>query len=131
MQRILITALLLFFINGMSFYTYYQQKWMAPKSADNIVNPLKGSTSATLQGKNTFIQLCVVCHGSKGKGDGIAGMALKPRPANLISSTVQSQTDGALFWKITMGHPPMASYKEILTDPQRWAVVNYIRKLKK
>ena len=40
-----------------------------------------------------------------------------------------NQTDGNLFWKITNGKAPMASYEELLTDNQRWKVVNYIREL--
>ena len=38
-------------------------------------------------------------------------------------------SDGALFWKITQGRPPMTSFRTLLTDDQRWQVVNYIRTL--
>jgi len=44
---------------------------------------------------------------------------------------VQNQSDGAIYWKITNGNPPMASYKETLTEEQRWQLVNYIRELKR
>ena len=105
--------------------------WMAPPEADKIVNPLKGNAAATEAGKKTFTQLCVVCHGDKGKGDGVAGLALNPRPANYTLPKTQLQSDGVLFWKMTTGRPPMASYKDILTDTQRWQLVNYIRELGK
>lgn len=111
-------------------FAFYQGKWIAPKAADNINNPLHDNAAATLEGKKIYTQMCVVCHGSKGKGDGVAGAALKPRPSNLSSASVQAQTDGALFWKLSTGRAPMASYKELLNENQRWAVVNYIRKLK-
>lgn len=106
-----------------------QSNWEAPASADKLQNPYKGNNTATEEGKKLYNQLCSVCHGKKGKGDGLAGMNLNPRPANLTSSKVQSQTDGAIYWKITEGNPPMASYKQALTDQQRWQLVNYIRKL--
>lgn len=105
--------------------------WKAPPEADKVSNPLKGNTAATVLGKKLYTQLCVVCHGDKGKGDGIAGISLNPRPANHSSAKVQSQTDGAIFWKITTGRPPMASYTKSLTETQRWQLVNYIRQLAK
>lgn len=105
--------------------------WVAPKTADTIHNPLKSNATATADGKVLFTQACVVCHGEKGKGDGVAGVNLSPHPANLTSTKVQSQTDGALFWKMTNGRAPMASYKAIYTDKQRWELVDYIREMGK
>lgn len=101
--------------------------WLAPVSSSSLINPLKNDVGAIAEGKKTYVHLCVVCHGDKGRGDGLAGMALTPRPANLTISKVQSQTDGALFWKITNGRPPMAAYQQSLSETQRWQLVNYIR----
>lgn len=106
-------------------------KWIAPSTANQLENPLKGDQSATQAGKKIYMQYCFVCHGNTGKGDGMAGMSLNPRPSDFTSALVQDQTDGALFWKITEGRSPMASYKEILNEKQRWQVVNFIRTLKK
>lgn len=104
--------------------------WVAPPSADKVVNPLKSDAAATARGKVIFQQMCSICHGNKGKGDGMAGIALRPRPSNLTSATVQAQTDGALHWKLTTGKAPMAAYGATLKDEQRWELVNYIRTLK-
>lgn len=105
--------------------------WEAPKEADALKNPLKASTEATLAGQKLYTNMCVICHGNKGKGDGAAGVNLNPRPTNLISTKTQEHSDGALYWKITEGRAPMASYKSLLTEEQRWQLVNYIRKLAK
>ncbi len=105
--------------------------WVAPKDADEVKNPLKNNEVATAEGKKLYVKLCVVCHGDKGKGDGTASAAIIPKPANHSSLKVQSQTDGAIFWKITNGRPPMASYKTTLKEEQRWQLVNYIRELGK
>lgn len=106
-----------------------QNGFKAPASADEIKNPLKGNVAATLEGKKTYEQSCVVCHGTTGKGDGIAVTGLSKVPADHSSAAVQAQTDGALYWKIQTGNPPMPSYKQTLTDVQIWQLVNYIRTL--
>ena len=110
-----------------------QQKgeWKAPASANSLKNPVKGNDTATEAGKKLYKKMCAICHGNSGKGDGLAGMSLSPRPSNFSTEKIQSQSDGAIFWKLTEGRPPMASYKNILNEGQRWQLVNYIRTLKK
>jgi len=104
--------------------------WIAPVSADKMENPLKSDINATKAGKKLYAQNCSICHGAKGKGDGLAGMALNPRPSDFTKEIVQNQNDGAIHWKITEGRAPMASYKAEFTEEQRWQLVNYIRSLK-
>jgi mono/diheme cytochrome c family protein len=111
--------------------TRAQTQWEAPASADNLNNPLKNDATAAESGKRTFRMLCVICHGAKGKGDGMGGAGLTPKPTDLTSTEVQSQTDGALFWKLTNGKPPMASYETALPENKRWELINYIRTLNK
>ena len=110
-----------------------QQKgaWVAPASADATKNPLAGQADAVAAGKKIYTTFCVVCHGDKGKGDGIAAGGLNPKPADHSSAKCQSQSDGALFWKLTTGRPPMASYAKTLTETQRWQVIAYMRTLAK
>ena len=107
------------------------KKFPSPASADAIQNPLKGNATATSDGKKVYTQFCVTCHGNKGKGDGIAAPGLPKRPADHTSDFVQKQTDGAIFWIITEGNLPMPTYKKVLTETQRWQLVNYIRTLAK
>ena len=105
--------------------------WVAPKDADVVLNPVQNNPDAAAAGKKLYSQYCAVCHGDKGKGDGIAAASLNPKPADHTSDKVQSQSDGAIFWKMTTGRPPMASYAKSLTETQRWQLVDYIRTLKK
>ena len=103
----------------------------SPPSANALVNPVRGNSGATAEGKKIYELYCVTCHGKKGKGDGIAAPGLSKRPADHTSDFVQKQTDGALYWIITEGNNPMPTYKTTLTEAQRWEVVNYIRTLAK
>ncbi|MGB5821676.1 MAG: c-type cytochrome [Saonia sp.] len=114
----------------LGFNSHAQDEWVAPASADKIVNPLKSNADAAANGKRSYKMLCVVCHGAKGKGDGIGGAGLKPKPTDLTSAEFQAQTDGAIFWKIEEGRSPMASYKTAIPENKRWEIINYIRTLK-
>jgi mono/diheme cytochrome c family protein len=125
----LITLSILFII--VAFNSAPQDKWVAPPSADEIINPLKNNASAAKSGKKLFNTYCVVCHGPKGKGDGVAGASLTPRPTNLSTAEVQSQTDGAIHWKMMEGRAPMASYKDLISEENVWQLINYLRTLKK
>ncbi len=103
--------------------------WVVPKEADNVKNPLAGNTEILKYAKVIYTTYCGPCHGSKGKGDGIAAAGLAKKPADHSSDYVQNQTDGALYWMISTGRNPMPTYKTLLTDNQRWELVNYIRSL--
>jgi mono/diheme cytochrome c family protein len=108
-----------------------QTPWVSPKAANKVKNPLAGDKSVLAAGKTLYIANCAPCHGNKGKGDGPAAAALNPKPADHSSARVQSETDGSLFYKLSAGRSPMPSYSKILTDQQRWELVNYIRTLAK
>ncbi len=104
--------------------------WVAPASADTIKNPLKGKADAIAAGKKIYGTYCNVCHGDKGKGNGIAAAGLNPKPADHTSAKFQAQSDGAIYWKLTTGRAPMASYEKTLTVTQRWQVIDFMRTLK-
>ena len=103
--------------------------WTPPASSDNVKNPLAGNTGVLKDAKILYTNYCTPCHGMKGKGDGVAAAALNPKPANHTSEMVQHHTDGGLYWMISTGRNPMPTYKSILSDKQRWELVDYIRTL--
>jgi mono/diheme cytochrome c family protein len=81
--------------------------------------------------KALYITNCSPCHGDKGRGDGPAAQGLNPKPADHTSAAVQSESDGAIFWKLSEGRNPMPGYKKIFSEEQRWELINYIRTLAK
>ena len=106
-------------------------KWTAAAEACALKNPLEGNTAVLGEAGKIYISLCAPCHGDKGKGDGPVAAALNPHPADHTSGTIQSETDGSLYYKMTTGRGQMPPLKMKLTDAQRWSLVNYIRTLKK
>ncbi len=103
--------------------------WEAPSSANNMKNPIEDIEKASREGKNIFNTQCYTCHGTNAKGDGPVAATLIPKPADLTSSRVQNESNGALYWKITHGNPPMPSFQNALTKNQRWDLVAYIKSL--
>jgi len=109
----------------------HRAKWGVPASADADKNPFAGNAAITDTGKVLYKKACSVCHGDKGKGDGVAAAGLAVRPADHTANIVQAQTDGALFYELNNGRPPMPGFKAVFSEKQRWALINYIRTLAK
>ena len=106
--------------------------WVAPDDAKKVKNPVPATEETLAAAERLFTDNCVLCHGEKGLGDGPGAKTIKIKPANFADPKVQaSETDGSLFWKITNGRGPMPSWKDDLSDKERWELVNYIRKLGK
>ena len=100
-------------------------KWHAPHKAAMRRNPLPASTEITGGGQKLFLIHCAECHQADGRG-----MAEK-HSADLRHAIVQSQSDGALFWKITNGNlgRGMPSFSR-LPEKQRWQLVLFLRTLR-
>jgi mono/diheme cytochrome c family protein len=106
--------------------------WVAPEDARKVKNPLPPTKENVDAGEQTYMDNCLLCHGEKGKGDGPGAAALKVKPANFTDKKMMSEeTDGSLFWKMTQGRGPMPSWKDVLSDTERWQLVDYIRTLSK
>jgi mono/diheme cytochrome c family protein len=107
-----------------------QTPWTAPASEKSKKSPMEANGKVVEQGEKIAKVNCVSCHGAKGKGDGAAAVALNPKPADWTSKRVQDESDGELFWKINTGRGAMPSWKH-LPEKDRWALIQYIRTLKK
>ncbi len=101
--------------------------WPVPPSAEAKQNPYPADAKTIAAGKALFDRNCVACHGATGKGDGPAAAYLQTRPADLGDPGIAKYSDGNLFYKVTEGRSSMPSYRTMLTDEQRWELVDYIR----
>jgi mono/diheme cytochrome c family protein len=115
------------------FHPVQAQKtpWVVPGAYVNLKNPTTADSATLKSAKVLYIKYCAPCHGEKGKGDGPANASLNPYPANHTAITMLKETDGALWYKITVGRNPMPENKSVLTENQRWELVTYIRTLTK
>ena len=102
-----------------------------PTVPSNFVGKTIPSNTDVSAGADIFGTDCATCHGESGHGDGSAGQALDPRPANLVALSKIS-ADDFLFWKISTGvdGTAMPAWKGILTDQQIWETIAFIRMLK-
>lgn len=97
-----------------------------------LTNPVAEDQASFTRGATVFANNCASCHGDGGMGDGPAAGTLDPAPAPLAHTT-QMMGDNYLFWRVSEGGIPfdsaMPAWKEILTEQQRWDVINYVRAL--
>ena len=83
-------------------------------------------------GKNLYSKHCKSCHGAEGYGDGPKAKEMNGDLGDFSSREFQKQTDGALFYKTTIGRDDMPEFtKKLPNDEDRWLIVNYMRTLKK
>ncbi len=110
----------------------------APANIFSQRNPLKKDREVLYAGESLFQieaqpTACKICHGVTGNGLGIMAQGLNPPPRNFTCrSTMETISDGQLFWIIRNGSPGtgMPAFKN-LKDKEIWQIVHYLRKFSK
>jgi mono/diheme cytochrome c family protein len=122
-RNIILTALVLL-VPGMLILMGAGQfpEWNVPADKSLVKNPVALNDKALSNGRTLFETQCKACHGPKGLGDGAIPAA------NLVSEATQSQSDGAIFWKLQQGRGQMPSFAA-LPPEQLWEIILYIRSL--
>ena len=95
-------------------------------------NPLPTNVANVLRGADLYNARCASCHGLLGFGNGVAGNALRPRPADLAWSLSDPRAkDDFLLWTIADGGAQfgsnMPASKNDLREGQIWEIVTYMR----
>ena len=130
-KMMIICTLTATFIAATSFTFFQPKPWPVPDKNSKMPNPVKSDDASLKTGKAVWSKDCASCHGKTGKGDGSKSKGLKTHPGDFTSSAVQSQTDGALFYKINEGREDMPSFKKKIPDAEEiWSVINYMRTFK-
>jgi mono/diheme cytochrome c family protein len=132
MKVFLISLIAGLFILTVGFTVNHQPKpWPVPDADAKKANPVKSSPESISSGKALWSKHCASCHGKTGKGDGTKAAQLKTQPEDLSSATIQSQSDGSLFYKTAEGRKDMPAFKKKIPDADEiWDLVNYMRTFK-
>lgn len=119
----MIKILILSFISTVAFAA-------APKTSPELLQ----------KGEASYKTNCVVCHGDKGDGNGIAGAAMNPKPRNFAKDLFKGK-DGTgknknpsaqqVFESITSGvkNTSMAPFGH-LSEDERWGLAYYVLKIR-
>lgn len=99
--------------------------------AEALKNPVLSNPDSIAAGQKLFVRHCAECHGDGGKGDGMMGEDLDPRPADLTDGEWKhGSTDGEIFVVIRDGTKEgMKKFGGKLTARQTWNVVNFLRSI--
>ena len=106
-------------------------KWLSPAPHAAKKNPIAPTQESIAAGQKIYSKTCALCHGKSGDADGPAVIELNIHPAKLSDPQLATESDGALFWKITTGKKPMPAFGKRFSETDRWHLVNYIRTLPK
>lgn len=133
MQNVVCFLTILIMCSAMVLAGHAQKpaKWVAPDKYKTMKNPSAANAESISTGKELYAKHCKSCHGKDGLGDGTKAATLGASCGDFTVKDFQSQTDGEIFYKITQGKDKMPGYgKTIPEDADRWALVNFLRKMK-
>jgi|ERR1035437_917928 high-affinity iron transporter len=82
-------------------------------------------------GQKLFSENCVTCHGERGKGDGLVGQYLTPKPRNLVKDKFKNgDSVEQIAQTLKTGLDQMPSFP-YLSDADRTALATYVKSLRK
>jgi mono/diheme cytochrome c family protein len=93
-----------------------------------LKNPIPTSAESTQRGKGLYVQYCAKCHGLSGNGQGPSAHGIQTFPRELwVWHNADPTSDSYLFWFITNGRTDMPPWGVILSENERWDLINYIK----
>ncbi len=101
----------------------FSQEWSVPADQKDVKSPLEYNLANVQKGKDLYLLNCKSCHGDPGKNN---VLPLIPPPPDITSETMHKNTEGEMFYKINTGRGGMPQFASILSDDERWRIVNYI-----
>jgi mono/diheme cytochrome c family protein len=93
-----------------------------------VPNPTLDAGSTLARGDTVYQVFCTLCHGMNGDGNGTVGRRVGA--PSLLTERARALTDGHIYSVVRYGRGVMPRYGDkIFRASDRWAVVNYVRKL--
>ena len=95
-----------------------------------LENPIPRTHESEAQGQTLYRKNCAKCHGLDGGGQGPSAHGFLSNPRKLfVWYNAASSADGYLFWYITFGRNDMPPWGLVLSEEERWHLVNYIKSM--
>lgn len=106
-------------------------EWVVPEKYETMANPTDAEDDENMEiGEELYMKHCKSCHGKEGLGDGPKADEQEGELGDFSDEEFQAQSDGALFYKTTIGRDDMPAYdKKMPDDEDRWLIINYVRTL--
>ena len=96
-----------------------------------LENPIPRTSESEARGQSLYQKNCAKCHGLDGGGQGPSAHGFISNPRKLyVWYNAASSADGYLFWYITYGRNDMPPWGLVLSEEERWHLVNYIKSIK-
>lgn len=105
-------------------------QWNVPEAAKEVKNPIPPNAGTLAYARGIYEDRCAHCHGVNGDAKRPAGTTYfyLTQPTNFTDAKIMdAMMDGEIFWKITTGNRPMPSYKDQLSENDRWELVSFLR----
>ena len=104
------------------------QEWIVPEDKKGRLSTFPFSDETRNEGEKLYTVNCMSCHGNPGKGN---YLALVPVPGDPATEKIQRNSDGEIFYKVSVGKGQMPSFRSVLTTDEIWKTVSYIRSFNK
>jgi len=110
-----------------------EKPWNIPAEYLSKTNPYEVSNQEMVKvGKMQYARHCKSCHGNLGQGNGPKARSLEADIEDFTTAEFQNQKDGVLYYQSFVGRDEMPNFeKKIVDDEDRWALITYLRTLKK
>jgi len=107
--------------------------WHIPESASTERNPEPLTPAGLAKGHRLYDAKCRRCHGADGTGHGPESDPDHPAGDLTDGRRASRNTDGVMFYKIWNGRskPKMPAMKTDTTPADVWAVVQYVKTIRK
>lgn len=125
-------AMLMLSVVLMSF-TQEKKPWDIPAKYKAMTNPQSADDADMIKiGKMNYSRHCKSCHGNIGQGNGPKARSIDADLGDFTTAEFQAQKDGVIYYQSFIGRDEMPNFeKKIPDDEDRWAIVTYMRTLKK
>ena len=93
-----------------------------------LANPVEATSESLARGGGLYGRMCATCHGASGNGTGPSVHGIDSDPRKLwVWGSAGDAADGYLFSIISDGRTDMPPWGLVLSENERWDLVNYIK----